>query len=103
MRSVIVRGVLVLSALGLGIGTIGCQRHEGEQSQPYEEGGGNERANLPESTRTSPNEHAPTNVETGKQGHEPNEPGRQQENPYQAGAGSRDGARGAGTEASPNR
>jgi hypothetical protein len=104
MRSVILRGVLVLSVLGLG--TMGCQRQEGEESQEYEaQGGGHERVNLPEQTRDD--QGARMNVETGKQDGQQKEPGQQQENRYQAGGGQgtatqggtqESGSQGAGTQ-----
>jgi hypothetical protein len=84
MRSVILRGALALSLLGLGVTATSCQRHEGEESQePYEDQGG---GRLPEGARGGPNEGVPMNVETGKTGGRLDAPGRQQENRYQAGA-----------------
>jgi hypothetical protein len=84
MRSVYLRGVLVLSALGLGTGVMGCQRHEGEEGPArYEEQGG---ANLPEGTRGGHDQGAQINVETGKRDGRQEAPGKQQENRYQAGA-----------------
>ncbi len=86
MRSTMLAAALLLCASSLGLGPLGCEppsRNEGA----YEEGGGNQRVNLPEDARRSPDARGvEMNVDTGEQGEYEPLPGRQEESTPQAGA-----------------
>ncbi len=89
MRSKILGAALLLCASSLGFAAFGCESGDSGEGA-YQEGGGNQRVNLPEDAqRQRDGRGVEMNVETGDQGEREAEPGRQEQStPQASGSGS---------------